>query len=215
MSRRTTTNKVLITAASAVGIFTLTIDRSPSQAALFDPENWTKAGLKAVFGRVLERRLSIDGDLDIDLGSTLRIVANDVAVENADWASEPQMLQIGRLTVAVDLVQLATGDIVIPEVHVEDPVLFVERSRDGQINWQAVLAGDVIEEPPAPEDEEDAGGGSGIPAIEDLLIQNARIHYLDRLADLDVEGRLERLAGSTGTDDDPAKLKGSGRLAGL
>lgn len=88
----------LALATGALLLVPATARWSSSEAGLFDPENWTKAGLKEVFGRALQRRLTIDGDLDIDFGSTLRIIANEVAVENVDWASAPYLLRIDRLT---------------------------------------------------------------------------------------------------------------------
>ena len=206
----------LAIATGALLLVPATARWSSSEAGLFDPENWTKAGLKEVFGRALQRRLTIDGDLDIDFGSTLRIIANEVAVENVDWASAPYLLRIDRLTFAIDLVQLAAGDIVIEEVHLEDPEVFVERNEQGAINWRTVLAGEVVEEPPATAEEsgDNAGRGGGIPAIEDLLIQGARIRYIDRLEDLAVQARLDRLAGTTGTGEKPAQLAGTGAIAG-
>lgn len=216
---RKSTKALLITAASAAALLSASADRAQSQGGLFDPESWTKQGLKAVFGRALQRRLTIDGDLDVDFGSTLRIVAEEVAVQNVDWASRPHMLTIGRLTFAIDLVRLAAGEIAIAEVRIEDPSVFVERNEQGEVNWQTVLRGEVIEPPPELEvdPEENAGedDGGGVPAIRDLLIRDARISYLDHVADREVEARLDRVAGSTGTGDDPASLTATGTLAGL
>jgi uncharacterized protein involved in outer membrane biogenesis len=86
----------------------------------------------------LGREVSIKGDADLDLGWVTRIQLNDVAVANADWAKakEPNMVQVGRLDVAIDVWQLLHGRILVPEVDLSRPRVFLEKNAQGEANWQ-------------------------------------------------------------------------------
>jgi uncharacterized protein involved in outer membrane biogenesis len=57
--------------------------------------------LKPLVSRMVEdatgRKLSIDGDVSFKFGFLSALVVTDVALANASWGSQPQMIEIERL----------------------------------------------------------------------------------------------------------------------
>lgn len=78
----------------------------------------------------------IGGDLTLEFGWPLpRISAGAVTFANPPWAKEKQMLAADSVEVAIDLPQLLLRNIVLPEVRLVRPVVFLEQGSGGRRNW--------------------------------------------------------------------------------
>jgi len=121
------------------------------------------------------RELSIEGNLK-PIWSWVhpRFRAERVSFANPDWASEDLMFQADALEVSVELAPLLIGRVVLPEVHLERPVVNLEMDEDGRKNW--VL-----------NNQQQKEGGSRI-AIHALTLDHGELHYIDagREINLDV-----------------------------
>ena len=86
------------TIAIAAVIFVATLD-------------WNKAKPYIASGvsKATGRKLTIDGDLKVDLGWISRIRASQIRFENASWSKHPEMAEVGLLDVAQYL-QHSRGD---------------------------------------------------------------------------------------------------------
>lgn len=82
----------------------------------------------------VQRQLLIE-DLELRLGSHLRVVAEGVRLADADWSSETLMLEIGRLEVAVDLLSALSGPLQVESVSLKGARLDLIESRSGRRNW--------------------------------------------------------------------------------
>ena len=60
------------------------------------------------------------------------IHAREVAFANPPWAKEQQMVVADAVDIALDLPQLLRQNIVIPEVWLERPVVFLEQGSEGR-----------------------------------------------------------------------------------
>src|SRR5437588_3247949 len=82
------------------------------------------------------RELRIDGNLK-PVWSWVhpRFRAERVSFANPDWAAEDLMFQADAVEVSVELAPLFVGRVVLPEVHLERPVVNLEIDEDGQKNW--------------------------------------------------------------------------------
>src|SRR4051794_11882782 len=69
--------------------------------------DWNKAKpyITAAVSKATGRQLSINGDLEVDLGWLSRLRAGGIQFENARWSKQPQMAEVGLLDVQVDLWQ--------------------------------------------------------------------------------------------------------------
>ncbi|CAL63524.1 protein involved in outer membrane biogenesis asmA [Herminiimonas arsenicoxydans] len=65
-----------------------------------------------------------------------RLSAHDVSLSNPDWSrSGPNMVEVGHITFSVNPLPLLNKTIVIPTLQLDDPIVKLERLRDGRNNW--------------------------------------------------------------------------------
>jgi uncharacterized protein involved in outer membrane biogenesis len=150
------------------------------------------------------RAFHIDGDLDVDLGRITTIRADRLRLANADWATKtaPEMATVQRLEIDVALGQLVFHRTVrLPAIRITQPVVELEaRPADkGGGNW--VLEG----EPADPADD------SAPPSIGAVIVDTARLHYLDVPNRTDL--RIEATSGKPNAQytAPPIDLTGAGR----
>ena len=98
--------------------------------------NWLRGPIQRMAAEKTGRVLAINGDLKVKFGWPLpRIHAGAVTFANPAWAQEKQMVSADGVEIAVDLPQLLMRNIVLPEVRLERPVVFLEQGPDGKKNW--------------------------------------------------------------------------------
>ena len=98
--------------------------------------NWLRGPIERMTTEKTGRVLVINGDLKVKFGWPLpRIRADAVTFANPGWAREKQMVAADAVEIAIDLPQLLRRNIVLPEVRLERPVVFLEQGTDGRKNW--------------------------------------------------------------------------------
>lgn len=98
--------------------------------------NWLRGPIERMTLEKTGRELLIGGDLKLHFSWPLpRISAGAVRFANPPWAKEKQMLAADSVEVAIDLPQLLLGNIVVPEVRLVRPVVFLEQGSGGRKNW--------------------------------------------------------------------------------
>ncbi len=80
------------------------------------------------------RKLTIDGDINLDIGFRPTIVLTDIKFQNAPWGSRPELLQIRRFEIHVALFPLITGKIKIKRCVVFEPNILLETDESGRLN---------------------------------------------------------------------------------
>lgn len=156
-------------------------------AALFLIPSERIANLAArQFEAATGRALIITGDVRPRIWPEIGASIEGVTLANADWSETPDMAQIGRVDVGVDLAALIGGSIIVRNFELADAELVLERDAQGRANW----AFDTATQP-APEGEA-AGAGGTLPAIalDRAQIRNLSLRYVDRAT-----GTLQALDG--------------------
>lgn len=98
--------------------------------------NWLRAPIERMTTERTGRVLAINGDLTVKLGwPSPHIRAAAVSFANPPWAKEKQMVTADAVDVTIHLPQLLARNIVLPEVRLEHPVVFLEQAGDGRRNW--------------------------------------------------------------------------------
>ena len=98
--------------------------------------NWLRGPLERMATEKTGRALVIKGDLSIRFGWPWpRIRAGAVTFANPPWAGEKQMLAADAVDIALDLPQLLRQNLVVPEVRLERPVVFLEQGTEGRKSW--------------------------------------------------------------------------------
>ncbi len=81
------------------------------------------------------RSFAINGDLEVHLSLRPRIVANDIVFGNVADSRDPNMAEIKRLDFSIDLLKLLAGNVVLPEIALSEPRVWLEINGDGAPNW--------------------------------------------------------------------------------
>lgn len=98
--------------------------------------NWLRGPIERLTLEKTGRALVISGDVKLKFGWPLpRIQAGAVTFANPGWAREKQMLAADAVEITINLPQLLRQHIVLPEVRLVRPVVFLEQGADGRKNW--------------------------------------------------------------------------------
>jgi len=134
---------------------------------LLQNEDFLKSQLSAYVLKKTGRELVVDGRLQLDLGRETIIEAQGIRFQNATWADSPEMLSLGRLRVALDVLSLLGDTPVIPSLLLEDCEIQLIENEVGAANW------DVL-----PEAEAGPEPASGLPLLLlDTQIRNCRLSH--------------------------------------
>lgn len=111
--------------------------------------NHARPWINAHVSEATGRDFAINGDLDLawqrpqvstgtwrDWIPVPRLSAQDVTLGNPDWSQTgPNMMEVGHITFSVNPLPLLNKTIVIPTLQLDDPIVKLERLRDGRNNW--------------------------------------------------------------------------------
>jgi uncharacterized protein involved in outer membrane biogenesis len=109
--------------------------------------------LEDVVSGVGDRRFTIEGEFDYDLGRIITVRAGRIRWRNASESPAPYMLEVERFSGSLDLLSLLNLPVVITDAHVSDATLLLAWDDEGGFNWQLGVADEAEsdeEEPPDP-----------------------------------------------------------------
>ena len=118
------------------------------------------------------RKLTIAGDIDLEISLSPAISIQDVRFANADWGSRSDMISFQRFELEVAILPLFSGDIQVKRLVVIAPDILLETDAEGRGNWE--MAG-AAEDTAAEED----GGEMILPSIDNALLRDAMVTYRD------------------------------------
>ena len=173
--------------------------------------------------RALGRAVEIAGSIDIDYSLSPTLHASDVRIANPAWARHPNLLEVQALTLSLDLRSLFGERLLLPQVSLTQPSLYLERSAQGRLSWDvgggsaAAQQAQSPQHPPYPSDpkpDQSAGARQGfpIPAIGHAWIRDGRVHYLDHGSDRRYQASIASLEGRAPADR-PLRLHARGSIA--
>ena len=156
------------------------------------------------------RPFAIDGAFELQVLPSISVVAENVRLGNAAWGSQPQMVEVGRLSlqVGVWVAGLGTGGCTL--AGAERRRSLAGENADGKGNW---VFGEAS--PPKESAQPPASGAAAVPVV----VQHAKLGNL-RLACSRFRQRHERLALIEALTIDPGSdgllaIAGKGRLDGF
>ena len=187
------TGSIFAIVAVALAIFISTLD-----------QNKAKKYISAAVTEATGRQLTINGDLNLDLGWISRLSASEIQFANAEWSKHPQMAEVGLFDVEIDLWQLLTKfRLVLPTVTISRPRMVLEKNAEGMANWEFRAAPQ-----PVPEKR------SEFPVIQNLVIKDGALLFDDQVSKTQADLKLIQ-AEAAGFLDAPVKLKAEGTYQNL
>jgi len=162
-----------------------------------------KSRIEALVTQLLERPFAIDGAFELELLPSIALTAERVRLGNTPWGSQPQMAEVGRVSMRIGTWSLLSGPVDIRSFELKDVSVLLETNADGKSNW---VFGEADAEKPA-------SGGGAVPAvIRRATVGNVRISY--REGKQDRVALVETLSIGPGPDGLLA-ISGKGSLHGL
>jgi hypothetical protein len=172
--------------------------------AVFD-WSWIKDFVVRKASEALGRRVVIAGKLEVDWTWPPLIRAEQVRVANAPWGKEPSMLEIRRLTCRLDLYALLRGRFVLPMLELDEPVVRLETSEQGEVNWTLQPTQPVA----------DKAEPGALPVIERLSLRDGRLTYSDYASNTSMTLTLAEMQAATTGPEQRLEVEGTGQLADL
>jgi uncharacterized protein involved in outer membrane biogenesis len=130
--------------------------------------NSLKGPLTAWASARLGRTLTVDGPLSLEPGRTIRLSAERLRLGNAAWGSRPEMLLARRIVIELDAWSLIDRPVLIHRIEVDDLDLLLERTTDGDDNWQS-----------GTRESEETGWRGSLPVVVDRVrMPNARVQFI-------------------------------------
>ena len=150
------------------------------------------------------RAIHIDGTLKLQLLSlTPYAVVDGLRVGNPQWARAPDMAQVGRLEVSIDLLALLTARIVIPRLGVEELELSLERDASNRANWRFQ----------DPDNRPVPSRALNLPLVRRLILERWHIEVRDAIRKLHFHGTVAA-SESGGDGAQGLRLDGAGEMNG-
>jgi len=154
-----------------------------------------KGRIEALVTDLLGRPFAIDGAFELQVLPSISVVAERVRLGNADWGSQPQMVEIGRVSVQIGLWSLVSGPVDVRSFELSDVSVLLETNADGKGNW---VFGET--RAPAQVAQQSAESPAAVPlVIESAKLGNVRITYRER-GKADRVARIETLSIGPGSD---------------
>src|SRR5215469_10228499 len=121
------------------------------------------------------RDLAIRGDISLKFGLEPKLVIDDVALSNASWAKQPQMISAKQIEAQIALLPLLHKRFEVVSFKLISPAIDLETDPGGKGNWEfPALGGSPRAGAPAP-----SGGTLGAFAVGDLAISDGALTYRD------------------------------------
>ncbi len=122
------------------------------------------------------RTLTLSGTFKPTIYPVLGVKTGPLTISNASWASEPNMITASGASVGVGLAALIGGNLEIKRLVLDDPVIHLERRKDGVANWELAGATDA-----AGQDSGTSTGASGTSGftLAKGTVRNGLITYRD------------------------------------
>jgi len=164
----------------------------------------------------LGRELRISGAFELEVGRTTKLVAGEVTLANAEWATAPSMISVDRLELAIEPFALLSRTVRLTEITIHGARVVLEVDDAGRKNWVF----EMPEREPREDGEEPFAVELGTASLHEVVIVH-RDAALSRPLELDLAS-VEILADDEATLDltlagvlDGAPVTLSGRIGPL
>jgi uncharacterized protein involved in outer membrane biogenesis len=194
-------------AAIIVGVILVLIVGAVAALVVYAGSSAFRGEVEQRAGVALGREFKI-GDLQINWSWAPRIQLRDVLIGGAA-EDAPPLLKAAAIDLRIRLLPLLRGDVVLPNLQLEQPELALHVDEKGVPNWSfsknpaAATAAEVA----TPDERAEA------PVIGELVIKDGHFKYDDDAKDLQLEGDISTATGEA-EKAESVKLDAEGKLQG-
>jgi uncharacterized protein involved in outer membrane biogenesis len=120
------------------------------------------------------RKLTLAGDIDLEVGLSPTLVVEDVSFQNATWGSRPELAKLKRFEIQIALLPLILKRIAVKRILLVSPDILVETDSSGKSNLDFETGEGESQEP-----EKKKSARFPRVALIQTLIENSRITFKD------------------------------------
>jgi len=136
------------------------------------PASTYKPQIESAASSALGREVTMAGDIRFSFFPRLEVLVQDVTVDNADWASADKLASISELGLGLELMPLLSGELVLQEFTLSDPVINLETDASGRNNWDFAGAADSS---PSGGSVDSQGAESQGAAVQDIRLGDVQL----------------------------------------
>jgi uncharacterized protein involved in outer membrane biogenesis len=194
-------------AAIVVGVFLVLIVAAVAALVIYAGSSAFRGEVEQRAGVALGREFKI-GELQINWSRAPRIQLRDVVIGGAA-KDAPPLLEAAAVDLRIKLLPLLRGEVVLPNLQVEQPKLALHVDEKGVPNWSfsknptAAAAAEVA----TPDERDEA------PIIGELVIKEGHFQYQDDAKELQLEGGITTATGEAEKTEN-IHLDAKGKLQG-
>jgi len=118
------------------------------------------------------RQLRVERKLSLDVFPSPKLIAEGIALSNAEWGTRPDLVTVERLEAEVSLGQLLAGTVAVDRILLLRPDIFLETDPKGRVNWSLAASSTKDEK------KSEQPGLVGLD-VSNVDIRDARISFRD------------------------------------
>ena len=158
------------------------------------------------------RKVAILGPIELEVSFNPALALSDVALANAPWSQEPQMLAVKRFEAKVALLPLLSKEVRIKRIVLSGADIRLETDANGVGNWILQPAGREPPAEPAPAPAAGAAEGEAVlPSFDNITVEESTLTYRDGPTGRVTTVVVESLHASAPSDRAPITIDFSGR----
>ncbi len=192
----------LRTILKIVGVLLIAVVVAAVAFALNLDPNDHKDRIAAFVKEETGRDIAFGGSMELDIGSTTRLVVRDVSFSNAEWGSRPQLATVGLAEVEVRLLPLFSGNLDIEQVTLRDADVLLETDAQGRSNLD--FGGEESS-------TGDDGGSFGI-GVGRVRIENVKVTSIDGVENRTIVASLDRAVAVPASPGAPLDIDVKGKV---
>lgn len=161
----------------SVGVVILLIVAAALILPFVIPVDTIKDRIVAQVKSTTGRDLRIDGPVKLSVLPHLGVEASQVSLSSVPGAQSKEMIQLGSLSVELELLSLLSGTIAVDRFVLNEPIIALEVDKQGHPNWvfTAAPGGKLAPTPAAPKGVSQPSSGGAAAVARELRLGDVRL----------------------------------------
>ena len=123
------------------------------------------------------RKLTLAGELELNVSLSPSITASDITFTNAGWGSRPEMIKLKDVSVEVALLPLISGNIQVKRLVMSGLDVLLETDKKGTPNW--VFASAKKAEKESSDNDDGDAGDAALPTVNLVELRDIHLTWKD------------------------------------
>lgn len=152
------------------------------------------------------RNIALEGKIETHslFSREPHFILRNVKIGNVEWAKEENFFEAQSIEFSIRLFELLRLRVVLPDLIIEQPKLFLEKNAEEKNNWSFTQnPQSAVAEAATPNDRD------SIPVIGNLKITDGTLGYKDATRDIDTLFQVATISGESDRQDLNVKGKGT------